>query len=272
YFIDPLFMFGWYFIPAMGVGGVAVATLITEYLAAILGLGLIISGKYIRISLSDLWPKIDWMKKLITLGIPSSIEGSSRSLGMVLMTFLVSTLGTITVASYGIGTRILSFIIIPAVGLSIATAILVGNNLGAKNFERTRQIVKTSMLLGTLILTGLGILIFIFAQSLVTFFVPNEIEVIANGAMFIRIMALTFGFIGVQMVLIGTVKAAGLTTKSMAMAMFHIFVLFTVSAVLVFGFKLDEIGVWIAYPIANISAFIFAYQLYKKNDWLISIE
>ncbi len=69
------------------------------------------------------------------------------------MTFLVASFGTITLASYGIGVRILSFIIIPTLGLSMATSTLVGQNIGAGKTERAEKIVKLSLLVGFVALT-----------------------------------------------------------------------------------------------------------------------
>ncbi len=64
--------------------------------------------------------------------MPASISQSTRSLGMAMMIFIVAGFGTTVTAAYGIGGRILSFIIIPALGLSAATSTLVGQSIGAK--------------------------------------------------------------------------------------------------------------------------------------------
>ena len=269
FFLDPLFMFGWRFIPAMGVSGVALATLITEFLSAIVGIILLFNGRYgVKIRLKDLKLNMSWAKKLFKLGLPSSIEHSSRSFGMILMTFVVSLLGTLTIAAYGIGMRVLSFIIIPSLGFSIATSALIGNNLGAKKKERAEKIVKTGMKIGFITLTILGVVLFIFATKISAFFVPSEAELISTSSLFIRIMSLTFGFIGIQMVIGGTLKAAGKTKTSMFLAMFHVISLFTLSILLSRVFGLGKIGIWIAYPAANFMSLILALYFYFKKDWL----
>lgn len=269
FFLDPLFMFGWNFIPAMGVSGVALATLVTQYLSAMVGVVILVKGNYgVKLRLRDLKLRRLWIKKLFKLGFPSSIEHSSRAFGMVLMTFVVSIFGTLAVAAYGIGTRVLMFVIIPAVGLSISISTLVGNNLGAKRYNRTEKIVKTGIKLGFFALILIGILLFIFARQITQFFVPNEPELIVMSALFIRIMALSFGFIGIQMTIIGTLKAAGKTTTSMLLAMFHTFLLFILSFILAISFGLKELGIWVAYPAANFLSLILAFYFYRKKDWL----
>jgi putative MATE family efflux protein len=269
FFLDPLLMFGWRFIPALGVSGVALATLITESLAAFIGIIFLIRGSHgVKLRLKSLYPHLISIKKILSLGLPSSLEHSSRSFGMVIMIFLVSTFGTLAIASYGIGTRILSFIIIPAIGFSIATSALVGNNLGAKQHDRTEKIVKEGIKIGFWTLTIIGVLLFIFAKPIVTFFVPNEIDLILQSTFFIRLMALTFGFIGIQMVISGTLKAAGKAGTSMFLAMFHTVSLFVISYLLAIPFGLGELGIWIGYPTANFMALCMAFYYYKKKTWL----
>lgn len=269
FFLDPIFMFGWKGIPALGVEGVAWATLITEYLSALIGIIILLWGKFgVQLKLCSLRVKKEWFGKIFRLGFPSSLEHSSRSFGMFLMTFLVSTFGTTIVASYGIGTRILSFLIIPAIGLSIATSTLVGNNLGARQHKRAEEIVKTGLKFGFIFLTLVGVTLFLFARQISSFFVPDEIELVKNATNFIRIMALTFGSIGIQTVVIGTLKAAGQTTSSMFLAMSHTFTLFVFAYLLSSIFKLQEWGIWIAYPCANILTIMLGFYFYWKKEWL----
>lgn len=269
FFIDPLFMYGWKFIPAMGVKGVAWATLLTEYLSALIAVAIILRGKYgFDISLSDLRFKKKWVLKIFKLGLPSSLEMSSRSLGMFLMMIVVSSFGTVVVAAYGIGIKILSFVIIPAMGFSISTSTLVGNNLGAKQYLRTEEIVKTGMKIGFWTLTILAVIIFISAQNIASFFIPNEFAVIAETTTFIRMISLTFGSIGIQMVIIGTLKAAGQTTTSMFLAIIYTVSLFILSYLFAYLLSFGSLGIWITYPVANIFALLFALYFYKQKKWL----
>ena len=269
FFLDPILMFGWRFIPAMGVSGVALATLITEYLSAIIGIIILVRGSYgIKLRFKDLKLKLTWVKKLFKLGLPSSFEMGSRSFGMILMTFVVSIFGTLTIASFGIGMRIFMFVIIPGVGFSIATSVIVGNNLGAKQYERAEKIVKTGMKIAFITLTLLGVILFIFAKPVSAFFVPNEPLLVLESARFIQTMALTFGFIGMQMVIFGALKAAGKTTIAMLLALFNTVMLFVISYVLSSTFVMEQMGIWVAYPISNVISAGIAYYFYRKKDWL----
>lgn len=267
--LDPLFIFGYGFIPAMGVAGAAAATIGTQGLAAIIGIGLLLKGKYqIQLRLNDLKPDYSLIKKIFKIGFPASIEQSTRALGMVVMTFLVAAFGTLALAAYGIGSRILMFVIIPALGLSMATSTLAGQNIGAGKIKRAEKITKLSALIGFIVLTIIGIIIFLFAKQIVAVFIPGDLKTIQAGALFIRIMALSFGFIGIQMSLNGLFRGSGNTMISMALSIISLWILRVPLAYLLSTrAHLAEVGIWIAFPAANIIAAAIAIIWFAKGTW-----
>lgn len=268
-FLDPLFIFGYKFIPAFGVSGAAMATIATQGLAAIIGIMLLIKGRpQIQLHLNDLKPDISLIKRMFKLGFPASIEQSARALGMTIMTFLVATFGTLTLAAYGIGSRILSFVIIPSMGLSMATSTLVGQNMGAKKLDRVEKVVKLSSLAGFIFLTLVGIIVFFFANQISAIFIPGEIGTIQSSALFIKIMALTFGFIGVQMALSGALRGTGNTMVSMVLSIISLWVLrFPLAYILSMHTNLAEVGLWVAFPAANVIAAIVTISWFARGTW-----
>lgn len=266
---DPLFIFGYGFIPAFGVAGAAVATIATQALASLVGIIILIRGKHhIKLHLNDLKPDFPLIRKMFRLGLPASIEQSTRSLAMIFMTFLVSGFGTVTIAAFGIGTRILSFAVIPALGLSMATSTIVGQNMGAGKIKRAESTVKLSSLFSFVSLTIIGILFFIFAEPISDFFMPGETEAIDASAIFIRIMALTFGFIGLQQVLHGAFMGSGNTMITMILSIMTLWVLrFPLAYLLSHHTSLGSTGIWWAYPISNIAAALVAVIWFSRGTW-----
>ncbi len=108
--LDPFFVFGWGFIPKMGVAGAAFTTLITRSIVAAIDLYLLFSGKVgIKLKPAYLKPKINWMKKIVSIGLPSSIGQGGTALGFTALISLVAIEdrvlageGTL-LAAYGIG-------------------------------------------------------------------------------------------------------------------------------------------------------------------------
>lgn len=267
--LDPLLIFGYGPIPAMGVTGAAISTIGTQAVASIIGIALLASGKYgIKIRLSHFKPDYPLIYKMFKIGFPSSVEQSTRALGLTVMTLLVTTFGTLTVAAYGIGTRILMFVIIPAMGLSMATSTLVGQNIGAGKIDRAEKIAMLSTKLAFFILSAVGILTFIFANQIVGVFIPGEAATIESGAYFLRIMSLTFGFIGMQLTLNGVFVGSGNTMISMILAIVSLWVLrFPLGYVLAMHTSLAEVGIWIAFPVSNIVAALATLVWFKKGTW-----
>jgi Na+-driven multidrug efflux pump len=90
------------------------------------------SGRYgIHLRWRAFRPDLACIRRAFNLGYPASIEQSARGMGMIILTFLIASFGTTTVASYGVGVNVLNFVVVPAMGFSMATATLVGQNIGA---------------------------------------------------------------------------------------------------------------------------------------------
>lgn len=170
--LDPIFIFGWGFVPAMGMNGAAWATMIVQAVSAIIGLFVLFKGKFgVKLTLSDMIPEKEFLKKIFGIGFPSSIEMSLRSFGLIMMTALVTSFGTVALAASGAGGYIFQMIFFPVMGFSIATSTMIGQNLGAGNLARTDEIAKKSMILSFAVLTGLGVLTYIFAPQIISLFI-----------------------------------------------------------------------------------------------------
>lgn len=267
--LDPLFIFGYGPLPRSGVMGAAIATVGTQSIAALIGLVVLLRGKHgIHLVWRDFTPDVAYIKRAFNLGFPASIEQSARALGLTVLTFLIATFGTLAVASYGVGSTILQVVLIPAMGLSMAVAALVGQNIGAGNIERAARIARLGASIGFWILTVLGVIAFFFARNLVAFFVPNDPNVIAEGAVFVRTMALSWGCIGAQFSLTGVLRASGNMVVAMVLTLVGQWVLqFPLAYVLSEHAGFGMRGIWIAFPIANVITALITIAVYARGDW-----
>ncbi|MFT4855862.1 MAG: putative MATE family efflux protein, partial [Planctomycetota bacterium] len=254
-----------------GVAGAAIASVITQGLSAAAGLYILFRGKQgIKIKLSSMKLEFRWVKRMFELGIPASLEQSSRAAAMTLMVMLVTSYGSEVVAAYGIGARILSLVIVPSLGMGIATTTLVGQSIGAGQIKRAEKIGDLSTKIAFFGLTGIGLILFLFAESLTAFFVPNDPQVIKDGAKFIRIMSLSFGLLGVQQVLNGVFNGSRFTQASMLISIFSLWVVrFPVAFILSTKTELNFEGIWWAFPISNLIAALVAFYYYKTGYWKI---
>ncbi|WP_026452684.1 MATE family efflux transporter [Aequorivita capsosiphonis] len=267
--LDPLFIYGYGPIPGYGVAGAAVASVVTQAIASAIGLYILFRGKQgIKISLSSMHFNMENLKRTFNLGFPASVEQSTRALGMTFMMVLVTSFGSEIVAAYGIGARMLSFIVIPALGLGIATTSLVGQNIGALKIKRAEKVAILSAKVAFFGFTGLGLIMFLVAEPLTAFFIPDDPEVIQDGALFIKIMAFSFGFLGLQQVMNGTFNGAGFTKASMFISIMSLWVVrFPLAYLLAYTFEMGPVGIWWAFPISNIIASIAAFGYFKTGYW-----
>ncbi|MFL5789364.1 MAG: MATE family efflux transporter [Flavisolibacter sp.] len=267
--LDPIFIFGWGPIKGNGVMGAALATLATQSLACIIGFVILFRGRYgIHVQWKDFIP--DWfhIKRAFSIGFPASIEQSMRALGLTVLTFLIASFGTNTVASYGAGSTILQLVMIPAMGLSMAISTLAGQNIGARNMPRAERVARLGSILGFSILTLIGAIVFFTAPYLVAFFVPKDASVIQGGSIFLRIMCLSWGFMGLQLCLTGVLRASGNMITAMVLTLISQWVLqFPLAYVLSRHTSLQEKGLWWSFPISYAVIALITMGVYAKGDW-----
>lgn len=267
--LDPLLIMGYGPVPALGVSGAAAATVATQGLAALIGLIMLFSGRYgIHLRLVQLKPDFPLLWQLLKLGLPAAVEQATRALGLMVMTTLVAGFGTVALAAYGIGTRMLSFVIIPALGLSQATSTVVGQNMGAGELKRAEH---TTWLSGAIAFVGLslvGILAFVFAEPLVRAFIPDAEAVIQEGSQFVRITALAYGVLGAQIVVTGAFRGSGNTLAAMAIALVSLWMLqFPIAWLLTERTSLGVTGVWISYPVQSVLTALIAWIWFVRGGW-----
>jgi putative MATE family efflux protein len=273
FLLDPLFIFGFGPLPPQGVMGAALATLGTQGLAALLGIAIFLRGRHgIQLSWRDFRPDPVYIRRAFFLGLPGSIELATRGLGPMLLSFLVTSFGTVTLAGYGVGSNILQFVTIPAWGLSQAVSTLVSQNMGARNPARASRAAFLGAGTGFVVLSLVGLLAFILAPALVAFFVPRAPGVIAEGAQFIRIMCLAWGGVGVQLCVVSAFRASGNMLAAMVIALVSQFMLqFPLAYILSKHTTLGAYGIWWSFPITTIVVALVSLCWFAQGGWKTTV-
>jgi putative MATE family efflux protein len=269
FLLDPLFIFGFGPLPPQGVMGAALATLATQGLAALLGMAIFLRGRHgIQLSWRGFRPDPAYIKRAFLLGLPGSIELSTRGLGPMLLSFLVAGFGTVTLAGYGVGSNILQFVTIPAMGMSQAVSTLVSQNIGAGNISRASRVTLLGAISSFAILSVVGLIAYVFAPALVAFFVPRSAEVIAEGGLFIRIMCLAWGGIGVQLCIVAAFRASGNMLAAMVIALVSQFMLqFPLAYILSKHTTLQANGLWWSFPITTVLVALVSAAWFAQGGW-----
>lgn len=189
--LDPWFLFGGVGIPAMGLAGIALATVVIHMGGNIYLIGQVRkTGLIDRRTFALLIPRWLPFKDLFKQGIPASLSMLTVALGVFIITIFVGRFGHDPVAAYGVATRIEQVAIMPVMGLNIATLALVSQNSGARNFARVRETVLHALWYGFMLSLCTAALVYIFAMHLAGFF-SQDPTVVAIAAGYLHFSAFT---------------------------------------------------------------------------------
>lgn len=230
--LDPLLIFGIGPFPNLGIQGAAVATVISRALTFIAALyvlkyreGLLTFQKIAFSKLIDLW------KKILYIGVPNALIQMALPIGAGIITRLLSTYGTKVVAGFGVATKIEAFALAFTGSLAIVTGPFIGQNLGAKKFDRVTKGHKTveifSLVTGVVLASILGI----FSKPIAAVF-NKDPEVINTIAIYIRIVPIAYAFQGVLRIGSIILNVLNKPFHSSILIIIQIFVLYVPLAIL----------------------------------------
>lgn len=266
--LDPLLIFGWGPIPALGIEGAAIATTTGRGLAVVYQFYLLFRG-HKRIQLQ--WKKIraDFaviynLIKISLGGIAQNIIATSSWIGLVR---IIAEFGSVAVAGYTVAIRIIIFALLPSWGVSNAAATLVGQNLGAKKPERAERSVWATGRINMMLLTFIGIILASFPSYFIGVFTDDP-GIIKTGAVSLRIISIGFLAYGFGMVLTQAFNGAGDTitpTKINAVCFWAVEIPLAYFLAISLGF--GEKGVYYSILVAESLLTIMAYFLFKRGKW-----
>jgi putative MATE family efflux protein len=189
--LDPWFMFGGWGLPAMGLRGIALATVLIQAGGALYLLH--------RVRRTRIWRgwRWEWLKPdrahyrdIAGQGLPASLNMLTVALGIFLITWFVAQFSKEGVAAYGIATRIEQIFLLPTIGLHIAILSLTGQNNGAGRFDRIREAYWTSIRYGLGLMLAAGVLIWIAGGWMMSVFTSDPV-VIGIGGQYLRVASIT---------------------------------------------------------------------------------
>ncbi len=267
--LDPILIFGWGPVSALGVAGAAWATVASQAAAAVVGFIPLFTGRYgILLRGADFRFDRQLVGLAAGIALPASIEQSTRTLGGLVLTAVAAEFGTRALASFGLGMRIIMLFFIPALGFATATATLVGQNLGAGAPQRARQAGRLGGWLTFGVLTVGGLLFMPIANTVARLLVPTDETVVRLAAGFVCVVAPAFGVIGAQQVLAGAFRGAGQTLQAMALSLLMQWALqIPISYLLARHTPLGLAGVWWGFPIANLVALLVTVVWFRHSVW-----
>ena len=189
-FLNPLFIWGYGIVPAFGISGLAIATVISQFIGTLYLAHKVNSCKlreYLKIECFV--PKLNLIRELLGQSLPIMFSMLFIGVGIFNVLYFIGQFGELAAAGYGAALRIEQVFLLPIIGLNTAVLSIGGQNFGAKNFDRIRELYKKALLFGSSFMICAGLIIFFNAEYFVSLFTDN-VEVIKHGIIYLQIAAL----------------------------------------------------------------------------------
>ncbi len=264
--LDPVLMFGWLGAPKLGLNGTAVATVISALLALV-ALALYLQRR--RHPMAPDWAhlSVDWPTwgQTFRLGLPTMVQQSLISIGMVVVVGIVNRFGDAAVAALGAGGRIDQLAFLPAMTLGMAVSTMAGQNIGARRFDRVQQTFWWGVALSgglTLLATFVAVT---WPRTLLSWFV-NDPAVITYGVDYLYIVGSLYLLFAVMFISNGVINGAGHTLVATLISLVSLWAVRVPLAVFL-SRHLGVQGVWWAMPAGFAMSMLFSLGYFASGRW-----
>ncbi|HWO56008.1 MAG TPA: MATE family efflux transporter [bacterium] len=268
--LNPIMIFGWGPIPALGVAGSAWASLIGFGMTTIVGLAMFFAGAFhVRLT----WAAVRQasqrtMWQMLKIGMPTGVSSISFSLARLVITPMITHFGAPYVAIYGAGSRVLELTIIVVVGLELGLSPLIGHLLGRGDKQRAYVTAEKAIALAAGLMLTMGIGMALLAGPITRiFFADSSYEPL--GVAFFRIMAIAGPFIGAFLMMEAAFSGAGDTVPVMVVGIIHAWV-FQVPLIwfLSHGLGVGPNGIWWGFAGSEALSSVFYFWWFSRKRWI----
>jgi len=265
--LDPFLVLGLGPFPRLGVVGAA----ITDVMGKMMSVGALtyMLKKYYPELKVFFTKDIDfkWIALVMRIGLPVLALGATNGFAFLFQLWIINQFGVTVATAYAIGFLIMDIVDAALWGLSGATAIMVGQNIGAENYGRAKEVAyKSALLLFTLVALG-ACLIYPIRSSLVDIFADDP-DIIAETDRFLQILVPTLPFFGLLMVGMSTGRGSGHTIFPTIIGAFRLWgIRIGLGYMLAFNFGMGSLGAWLAISLSNIIGGILSILWIKYGNW-----
>ncbi|MGI6093417.1 MAG: MATE family efflux transporter [Veillonellaceae bacterium] len=256
--LNPLFIFGL----NMGIGGSALATVISQAVAAIWVLAYFIGPRrgYLKLRWSNLKLDMEIIHTIFAIGLSSFFMQVAASIVAVLYNFsLINYGGDIAVAAMGVVNRVSVFMLMPIFGISQGVQPIIGYNYGAGNYDRVIEALKKATIAATMFAFSGFIIVELFNAQIIAIFNQNQqlIEIGSNG---MRVFLAMMPIVGLQIVGSTYFQAVGKARQSLLLSLSRQ-VLFLIPLIVILPRMWGLSGIWLASPIADLTSTVLTAML-----------
>lgn len=266
--LDPIFILGVGPFPQMGIQGAALATMLSQSLSFFLALRHLNKENHvIRFKFKDLKYDAELTAKIFKIGLPSGVQQVVVSLGMLVMTGIINTFGSETVAAFGAASRLDQFAIMPAMSLGLAVSTLAGQNIGAGKNDRLKEVYKWGCIT-TVLITGIATAFIMIFPTFVLKLFTTDLQVLETGSRYLRIVGISYIPFALSFVINGMLRGAGDTISTMIFSIASLWLIRVPLAKFLSSFdSLGSNGIWIAMAVSSILSLVMSQVYYSTGRW-----
>jgi Na+-driven multidrug efflux pump len=252
--LDPILIFGYLGLPAMGIRGAAVATVIGQAVSAVLGIILNLKcNTEIKILLKNFIPKFDVIRDMLAIGIPAVLMqaiGSVMTFSMNLIMTSFPDVGNVALNVFGIYFKLQSFVFMPVFGLNNGMVTIISYNYGACKKKRIYGVMRVAVIAAVSYML-LGFTVFQFLHATLLGFFNASDAMLEIGKHALKVISISFIMAGFSVVSISVCQALGKSIYSLIVSIVRQLVILIPSAYLL-SLSGNINLVWWAFPIAEL--------------------
>jgi putative MATE family efflux protein len=249
-----------------GIAGAALATVISQAFAFFATIWFLNrSNRIVKVNFRDMHFDRAIFMQSVRIGLPTGLQQTFVSIGMVALLKIVNSFGTSVVAAYSAAGRIDNLAILPAMNLSMALSTFVGQNIGAGKSERVRAGLRATIRMTVIMSVIMSLIIVILKVPLMKLFTPDA-EVIRVGAKYLLIVGSFYLVFNLMFTVGGVMRGAGDTLIPMFITLFSLWVIRVPSAFLL-AEKMGETGIWWSIPSGWLVGLVLSYLYYLTGSW-----
>ncbi len=265
--LDPIMIFGHFGFPAMGVKGAALASMLSYAVALIFGLYLLIfDKKIIALDGFHLDKFKDSMRRLLFIAIPAGLTNAILPITSAVIVGLLATYGHEAVAAYGVASRIEAFAMLIVIALSVGMGPIIGQNWGAKNYQRVHETINKAIIFNLLWSLFVATILAFLGKTLAGLFTKDP-QIIDITALYFWIVPFSYGIGNLVFGWSSAFNALGMPKRSFIMIVVRAIVL-TIPAVYLGAKLFDVAGIFIAIAMVNLASGILFHIL----SWQVCLK
>ena len=264
--LDPIFIVTL----GLGIKGAALATVLSKILVVwYLYLRMIDKSSKVHLSLETLKPDMPVLKNLLSIALPSTAGQTISAFGFTLMNAAIISYGVETVAAFGLGNRITNLFMMPAFAISGALSAFIGQNIGAKQFDRAKASVKIAISFSFGLLVTGSILIYFIKEPIILFFIKDSKEVFDLSVNYMNILCFVFPLMAIFQGFLGVFSGSGHTKYTLYLTLSRLWLL-RLPMIYIFSTytSYGSDGIWYAMLISNLIVSFIGFIIIRRGKWL----